>query len=117
MVVTWSVRVGRRPCRPGLGSVAEALLNGFLVAVFTLHVGAFAGLYARRGRVWYLALCGTFGALTALYALKVAHTDPAIGGLSLQTGLRVLALSCTACYLGLRLRARRRALKEPPATR
>jgi hypothetical protein len=85
------------------------VVNGLLAAVFALHLAVFAGLLAKRRRQAYLLLCGTFAALTALYAAKVAGADPEMAGISLQAALRALALACTATYLTLWLR-RTRAL-------
>jgi hypothetical protein len=96
------------------------LLNGVLAVVFALHLTVFATLFARRRWLPHLALCGTFVALAALYALKASAADPDLAGpLSLQHALRGLAVASTTTYVGLRLQSwrRERSLKQPRGAR
>jgi uncharacterized membrane protein len=87
--------------------VSWHLIHGLLVVTFVIHLLAFVIVYARTRKRRYVFLCCTFACLTALFALKFAAVDPALGPVSAYFALRVLSTGFTATYLWAWWRERR----------
>jgi len=95
------------------------IVTAGLLAVFLLHLVAFAWLGLRRRQPYYLALVVTFGLLSAAMAGRLAVPDLALAGtLELHQALRMAAWPAAAVSIAwtlLRLRARLLARRADPA--
>ncbi len=80
-----------------------------LGVVFLIHTVAFALLYRTRKKPRYLALVGTFIALTLMTWFREHPSILTLGAgtLPASTLLRIIALLCTAAAVALYIRDRR----------
>ncbi len=86
-----------------------------LGVMFLIHGVAFAILYHKRKKPRYLALIGTFSALTLMTWFREHPYSLLLGTRTLQTStlLRILALLCTAVAVVLYIRDRRPSAPKP----
>ncbi|MFV8834682.1 hypothetical protein [Aquisalimonas sp.] len=87
-----------------------SMLTGLLLAVFVVHLAAFAVLGLRRRQAYYIALVVTFSLLSASMAMRLAAPESTVGhGVPLHDALRMLAWPAATVSIGwtlLRVRAR-----------
>ena len=86
------------------------LLTSLLLAIFVIHLVAFAVLGLKRRQLYYLALVVTFSLLSAAMAARLALPGTQLGeGLALDEALRMAAWAAAAVSIGwtlVRLRNR-----------
>ncbi len=82
------------------------ILKSALLALFAIHLAAFALLWWRRRQAYYLAASLTFLLLTATFAVARFAPDAALGGLSLFWLLRIAAWLSAAVSIAWLIRRR-----------